>query len=40
MAGIGDLKIFKILRLIRMNLDPSITYGHHLSYSMSIGFLF
>ena len=40
MSGSGDLQTFKLLRQIRMDLDPHVTYGHHMAYSMAIGFLF
>ena len=40
MAGSGNLKCLRLLRVLRRRVDNDVTYGFHMAVGMAIGFLF
>ena len=40
MAGSGNLRCLRLLRLLRRRVDADVTYGFHMAIGMAIGFLF
>ena len=40
MAGTGDLKTLRLLKMLRWRCDEGVKYGNHMCYSTAIGILF
>lgn len=40
MAGTGDLRVLRLLRVLRRRADLDVSYGFHMAISMAIGLLF
>ncbi len=40
MAGTGDLKTLRLLKMFRWRCDDGVKYGNHMSYGTAIGILF
>ena len=40
MAGSGNLRCLRLLRLLRRRVDADVTYGFHMAIGMAVGFIF
>lgn len=40
MAGTGDLKSLRLIKMLRWRCDDGVKYGNHMSYGAAIGILF